>query len=64
MRYQALAELKRAVDCGEAAGTMTLDNDEAFFYAGGDDGVCLFRIHPYGLLRQALDLLGIPHEEA
>lgn len=60
-QYQTLAELKQAVDAGEVAGTMTLDNDEAFFYA---DGVCVFRVHPYDLLRQSLDLLAVPHQEA
>jgi hypothetical protein len=62
--YQTLADLKQAVDSGEVSGTMTLDNDEAFLYTDGDDGVEVFRMHPYDLLRQALDLLGIPHEEA
>jgi hypothetical protein len=61
--YQTLADLKRALDSGEVSGTMTLDNDEAFLYTDGDDGTCVFRTDPYDLVRQALDLLGIAHEE-
>jgi hypothetical protein len=59
--YQTLADLKQALDSGEVSGTVTLDNDETFLYT---DGAEVFRMHPYDLLRQALDLLGIPHEEA
>jgi hypothetical protein len=64
VKYKTLAELKAAVDAGEVAGTLTVDNDDTYFYTDGDDGDCVFRMHPADLTGQALDLLGIPHEEA
>ena len=64
-RYTTLAELQHAVTRARAAGeeppSLVLDNDDTFAY---QDGECAFRMDPETLLEQALDLLGIPHEEA
>jgi hypothetical protein len=64
MRYGTLAELKRACDraraAGEEAPVLTLDNDDAFAYAGDE---CMRNTHSSQVTEQALDLLGIPHEE-
>lgn len=63
--YQTLAELQHAVTRTRASGqeppVLTVDNDETFAYAGDE---CVFRMDPETLLEQALDLLGIPHQEA
>jgi hypothetical protein len=39
---------------------LTVDNDSTYVYT--DNGV-EFEMHPADLLEQALDLLGIPHQE-
>ncbi len=66
MRYETLAELQAGVAAARKARAeelpyVVLDNDDACVYQDDD---CVFRSDPYQLLRYALDLLGIPHEEA
>jgi hypothetical protein len=65
MRYMTVAELKNACDEARTAGRevpeLTLDNDDAPAHEGDE---CVFRMHPGEVLRQALDLLGIPWGEA
>jgi hypothetical protein len=65
VKYKTLRELQHACDLARAKGQeppeLTVDNDETFAYA---DDECVFRMDPQTLLEQALDLLGIPHEEA
>lgn len=63
--YQTLAELKYACDRARAAGqeppVVTLDGDTTYAYQGEQ---CVFHgPEEHALLEQALDLLGIPHEE-
>ena len=70
-RNKDLAEYKHYVDRERAAGrdapTLFLDNDAITVYAHDGEGrtiyPAVFESEPYTLLRQALDLLGIPHEE-
>lgn len=68
--YKTLKELKAALDSGElklTAERLVLDSDVCFLYVNSsedDDGVCVFRAHPANLLEAALDLMGIPWENA
>lgn len=60
MKYKTLAELKAAYDAKEITEPVMLDNDCSFAYEGSEkvfDGG-----GPEELLREALDLLGIPNE--
>jgi hypothetical protein len=65
-RYKKLAEFKHYVDRERAGGrepiTLMLDNDQAAAY-DGDLNEDVYDTHPYDLLREALTLLGIPHED-
>lgn len=66
MIYRSLAEFRAACDEMRADGreppAVTLDNDSTYAYLGDE---CLFGgLEEHELLKQALDLLGIPHEEA
>ena len=65
MKYDTLRQLKDAYDGGQLGRDvpLMLDNDSADVYdeASNED---VFEMHPYDLLRQALDLLGIPHDQA
>jgi hypothetical protein len=65
-RYKKLAEFKHYVDRERAAGrepvTIMLDNDQCAAY-DGDLNEDIYDTDPYDLLREALDMLGIPHEE-
>ena len=66
MRYEKLADLKAACEKARAGRAeelpyLVLDNDDTM---AEQDGEPVFRMHPYEVLREALDLLGIPHEEA
>jgi len=70
-KYKTLAELKAAYDSGELSkdNPVTLDNDSTSVYTEGDEendigGECVFSEHPADLMEQALDLLGIPWENA
>lgn len=64
--YKTLDEYRMYVlhekDHGREPPVLILDNDQA---AAWDEGrnTDLFDTDPYTLLRQALDLLGIPHDE-
>jgi hypothetical protein len=60
--YETLADLinayhSHALDRDDAV--LYLDNDDSGVYSGG---VKVFSMDPHELLRQALDLLQIPHE--
>jgi hypothetical protein len=63
--YQTLAQLQHACDLARTKGqeppVLTLDNDDAHAYQGGE---CVFRMHPADVMEQALNLLRIPHQEA
>jgi hypothetical protein len=65
VKYKTLRELQQACDQARAEGqeppVLTLDNDDTHAY---QDGECVFRMHPADLIEQALDLLGIPRQEA
>lgn len=65
--YETLADLKAAYDRGEITEPLTIDNDATYVYVGNDDDPSswrkVFDLDPYDLLRAALDLLGIPHED-
>ena len=68
MTYKTLAELKAAyeddtLDLEGDGAYLILDNDEIFAHRISTDQT-VFRMHPHALLRQALDLLGIPWDEA
>lgn len=64
--YETLAELQHAVTraraCGQEPPVLTVDNDDSYAYDQAEQLV--FRMHPADLLEQALDLLGIPHQDA
>jgi hypothetical protein len=67
MKYTTLKELKEALDKGEIqvnpenGDCLMVDSDSIYFYL---DDECVFRRHPSDLLEEALDLLGIPWENA
>ncbi|RLB28208.1 MAG: hypothetical protein DRG87_09820 [Deltaproteobacteria bacterium] len=67
MKYKSLKELKEALDKGEIQANpangdcLIVDSDSIYFYL---DDECVFRMHPSDLLEEALDLLGIPWENA
>lgn len=67
MKYKTLKQLKKAIDSGEIqlnAGEgdgLIVEGDSTYFYL--DDEV-VFRMHPSDLLEEALNLLGIPWENA
>ncbi len=62
-KYKTLKALKEALDKGEIdldqerGDCLTLESDIAYLYVDDD---CIFRMHPYDLIEQALDFLGIP----
>jgi hypothetical protein len=64
MKYRTLKEFSEACTLARAKGqeppVLTVDNDDTFAY---QDGECVFRMGSQTLLEQALDRLGIPHEE-
>ncbi len=62
MRYKDLAALKAAYDSGALTHdvVLLLDKDDASAYDQRDTQI--FEMHPSELLKQALDLLGIPWE--
>jgi hypothetical protein len=64
-RYANLAELRDAYARGDLTEPLMLDNDQATVYhdAGGDYEK-VWDSHPEQMLKDALDLLGIPHEQA
>jgi hypothetical protein len=67
MKYKTLMELKKALDKGEiqlnpeGGDCLIVDSDSTYFYL---DDECVFRMHPSDLLEEALNLLGIPWENA
>ena len=67
MKYKTLKELKKAIDQGEiqlnpeGGDCLLVDADSTYFYL--DDEV-VFRMHRSDLLEEALNLLGIPWENA
>jgi hypothetical protein len=65
MRYKTLAELRyaceRARNMNREIPVLTLDNDTTDAYLADEK---VFSMAPDMVLEQALDLLGIPHEEA
>jgi hypothetical protein len=54
-----LTELRDAYASGATDTPLMLDNDSVYAYVDGKE---VFTSDPYQLLRDALDLLGIPHE--
>ncbi len=60
MKYPTVAALAEAYKLGEVHEPVVLDNDDSFTYQGDEK---VFQMDPHDLLRQSLDLLGIPHEE-
>lgn len=60
MKYKTLAELKAAYDAKEMTEPLMLDNDSTF--AHDEHGRVFEGGGPEELLREALDLLGIPNE--
>lgn len=61
---RTLAELKAKFDSGALEGcVLVLDNDQTFVYSA-DGERQLFEAHPHDVLRSALDMLGIPWDEA
>jgi hypothetical protein len=65
MKYATLADLKAAYDSGELsrANSLVLDNDYVAVYDTGG-GAVYEGDGPAALIEEALDLLGIPHENA
>jgi len=67
MKYTTLRELKKALDQGEIqlnpgnGDCLIVDADSTYFYL---DEEVVFRKHPSDLLEEALNLLGIPWENA
>ena len=61
MPNMTLVELKAAYDSGQVTEPLILDNDQTTVYT---DSGKIFEAHPYDLLRSALDILGIPWDEA
>jgi hypothetical protein len=69
--YKNLAEYKQYCDYerqnGREPTVLTLDNDFIAAYGHDEEGrtayPVLIETEPYTLLREALTLLGIPHEE-
>jgi hypothetical protein len=72
MQYKTLAEFKIFCDRERAVGheppTLMIDNDDTAAHDDdllndGEDSVRVFEMHPVQLLEEALDLLGIPHDQ-
>lgn len=71
-RYKTLKELKAALDSGDlelkqSYDRLIIDNDNCSLYlhsADVEDATCIFSVHPADLLEQALDLMGIPWDNA
>lgn len=72
-KYKTLKDLKVALDSGELKlkaprDRLVIDNDVCFLYLHSeedeDDATCVFRLHPADLLEQALELMGIPWDNA
>jgi len=67
MKYKTLKELKEALDKGkiqlnpESGDCLIVESDSTYFYV---DDECVFRMHPFDLLEETLNLLGIPWETA
>ena len=62
-----LAELRTAFETGEltrGSCCLILDNDQVYAYADDAGEQQIFSEHPYDVLREALDLLGIPWDNA
>lgn len=64
MKYTTLAELLEARDNGRVptAFQLVLDNDDVHGYGG--DNSAVFRSDPATLLRELLDYVGLPYDEA
>jgi hypothetical protein len=62
--YKTLKSLQAAYKSGELSRKhkLMLDNDDTFVWGPGDEGRCFDGGNPEDLLREALTLLGIPHE--
>jgi hypothetical protein len=66
-QYETLNDLVAAIKSGELQPIetdgefMTLDNDQVTFYIGDEK---IFDSDPETILREALDMLGVPWEEA
>jgi hypothetical protein len=70
-KYKTLQELKDAIDNKDPLTTnayLTIDNDSTSIYSEEDeDGDCILLFDggmPEALLKEALDLLGIPNRPA
>lgn len=61
MKCTTLAELVAAYRKGEVTAPLMIDNDNMSVYDEATDTYVL-EMHPYDVMEQALDLLGIPHE--
>jgi hypothetical protein len=62
-----LVELRTAFETGEltrGSCCLIIDNDQVYAYADDEGKQKIFDEHPYDLLREALDLLGIPWDNA
>ena len=65
-RFNNLKDLVEAKRSGEYVQELplVLDNDNTVLYPADEEADADFRMHPADLLEQALDLLGIDHENA
>lgn len=61
MKYKTLKALKAAYDSGKISEPMMIDNDNTSVWQEGN-GQVFAGGSPEDLLREALDLLGIPNE--
>jgi hypothetical protein len=67
-KYETVADLIAGYASGEITqdDILWLDNDTTFMYIGDEDKgerpVKVFDMHPYDLLHQLLDYVGIPAE--
>lgn len=62
-----IAELRSAFESGDltrGSCCLILDNDQVYAYKDDESDAMIFDEHPYDVLREALDLLGIPWENA
>lgn len=60
--YKTLAELFSAYQTNTVVNPLILDNDQTAVYT--DTGEMVFEMHPDQVLREALRMLDIPHDEA
>jgi hypothetical protein len=65
VRYKDLGELRDAYARGDVTEPLMIDNDMTSVMNPdeNDPEWQLFEMHPAELAEQALDLLGIPHED-